>query len=372
MANKEHLDILKQGAEIWNSWRRSNSGTIPDLRNADLSGSNLYGVQFGLADLRNADLRNAHLIGANLNGALLCGANLSWAFLSGAMLRGASLIRADLTRAFLDSSYLVYAKLCGANLSGAKLISANLNGADLRRANLSDADLREATLVEANLRRATLSGARIYGISSWNTNLADSDQINLVITRHDEPIITVDRLDVAQFVYLLIENKNLRNIIATVANRAVLILGRLSDTARKEILNALSNKLRTSGYLPIIFDFDGATERDITETVKILAGMSLFIVADITSPKSTPLELQAIVPDFAVPFVPIIQEAEEPFSMFRDLQNKHDWMMDVRKYSNKEHLLASFDHGILNPALEKHQEILTKKNAALRIKRIDE
>jgi hypothetical protein len=35
--------------------------------------------------------------------------------------------------------------------------------------------------------------------------------------------------------------------------------------------------------------------------------------------RSSPLELQGIVPDYQVPVVPIIHEGEEPFAMYRDL-----------------------------------------------------
>lgn len=41
MANPEHLAILKQGMEVWNNWRDENLDVIPDLREADLSGTNL-------------------------------------------------------------------------------------------------------------------------------------------------------------------------------------------------------------------------------------------------------------------------------------------------------------------------------------------
>jgi hypothetical protein len=46
------------------------------------------------------------------------------------------------------------------------------------------------------------------------------------------------------------------------------------------------------GYVPIIFDFERPPDQDFTETIKVLAGMSLFIIADITNPKSTPMERQ--------------------------------------------------------------------------------
>src|SRR5258708_548316 len=37
MANQEHLDILKQGVEIWNQWRKENPSIGVDLREANLA-----------------------------------------------------------------------------------------------------------------------------------------------------------------------------------------------------------------------------------------------------------------------------------------------------------------------------------------------
>jgi len=45
-------------------------------------------------------------------------------------------------------------------------------------------------------------------------------------------------------------------------------------------------------------------------------GEGSFVIADITNPRSAPLELQALVPDYQIPFVPIIQEGEKPFLRF--------------------------------------------------------
>jgi hypothetical protein len=57
MANPEHLQILRQGVEARNQWRRQHEDIRPDLREADLRG----------ADLVEADLRGADLTGANLS-----------------------------------------------------------------------------------------------------------------------------------------------------------------------------------------------------------------------------------------------------------------------------------------------------------------
>ncbi len=37
MANQEHVEILKQGVDVWNKWRGDNPAIIPDLSGADLS-----------------------------------------------------------------------------------------------------------------------------------------------------------------------------------------------------------------------------------------------------------------------------------------------------------------------------------------------
>ena len=58
----------------------------------------------------------------------------------------------------------------------------------------------------------------------------------------------------------------------------------------------------------------------------MLCGLSKFVIVDITNPRSTPLELQATVPDYMVPFVPILGRGQSPFAMFTDLQ-KYDWVL---------------------------------------------
>ena len=54
----------------------------------------------------------------------------------------------------------------------------------------------------------------------------------------------------------------------------------------------------------MVFNFDKPETKDFTETVRLLANLSRFVIVDITNPRSTPLELQATVPDYMVPFAP--------------------------------------------------------------------
>ena len=89
MANQEHVNVLRQGSDVWDEWLRKNPEVLPDIRGANLSG---------------ADLREVCLSGANLSGAAMC-----WADLSGANLRGAVLCGADLNRANLSGAQLAWA-----------------------------------------------------------------------------------------------------------------------------------------------------------------------------------------------------------------------------------------------------------------------
>lgn len=353
MVNEKHLNLIKKGVTTWNEWRSEN--TNRDLLEPDLFSANLFG-----ADLHGADLRKANFSRVDLSRA-----NLSETDLRGADISEANLNRANLSKADIRQANLNLAYLRRAHLNEPKLIDANLNGADLNKAEfikaqLNGADLRGASLVETNFEKADLTGCRIYGISAWNTKLQDTAQSNLIITPVGESTITVDNLEVAQFVYLLLKNEKIRDVINTIGKKAVLILGRFTPE-RKIVLEAIRKELRRLNYVPILFDFEKPTDRDFTETIMTLAGMCRFIIADITNPKSSPLELQATVPNYMIPFVPIIQEGEEPFSMFKDLANRHEWVLDMLVYDSLDNLVIKMENAVIKPALKKHDELMVKK-----------
>src|SRR5258708_13781343 len=206
----------------------------------------------------------------------------------------------DLSGAHLSKADLGFADLRDANLYRANLRNANLRDANLSRANLRDANLSRATLDKTNLTDATLTHCAICGISVWNVQLNGAKQENLVITDDGEPAITVDNLEVAQFIYLLLNNTKIRDVIDTIAKKAVLILGRFTPE-RKAVLDAIKDTLRTNDYLPILFDFEKPSSRNFTETVRTLAHLSRFIIADLTDPSSVPHELATIVPTLFIP-----------------------------------------------------------------------
>jgi uncharacterized protein YjbI with pentapeptide repeats len=338
MANPDHLNTLQQGVDAWNAWRKREPSITLDLSGANLGGADLgrvdlYNANVRGVDLSEANLRGANLAEANLSGANLREANLREADLARASLAGANLFKADLFEANLDLAHLAEANfsgadlfdanlfntnLGGANLSGAHLFRANLAMANLRGANLVGADLSYASLVDADITNADFTGCRIYGVSAWGLKLSDeTKQRNLIITRIDEPSeITVDNIEVAQFVYLLLNNAKIRDVIDTVGKKGVLLLGRFTE-GRIAVLERLREELRKRGYLPIVFNFDKPETKDFTETIRLLAGLSRFVIADVSNPKSAPLELQATVPEIMIPFLPIIEEGENPFAMLQ-------------------------------------------------------
>jgi hypothetical protein len=65
--------------------------------------------------------------------------------------------------------------------------------------------------------------------------LESANQSSLLITLENESPIHVDNLEVAQFVYLLLSRQKLRDVITTIGEKAVLILGRFRE--RKELLD---------------------------------------------------------------------------------------------------------------------------------------
>ena len=403
MANQQHVDILLEEEEAWNIWREENPDIQPDLsgeelhmkylkklnlRGANLSGAKLIGEEFlGIdlmkANLSKVDLSQAILCGANLSetnlseadlsyayftayggdpddpeleAANLSGANLSKANLSGAVFGGADLRRANLREANLSRADLVGSDLSGTNLSGANLEAADLSDVDLSGADLSEANLTRATLVRTNMKRTILTACRIYGISAWDVELEGATLLNLIITPEGQSTITVDNLEVAQFIYLLLNNPKIRDVIDTIAKKAVLILGRFTSE-RKTVLDGLRDALRLHGYLPILFDFEKPASRDITETVSTLAHLARFVIADITDAKSIPQELKTIVPNLpSVPVQPLILNSQHEYDLFEHF-TRFPWVLPVYRYSDEVSLLQSLQENVIAPAELKAKEL---------------
>jgi hypothetical protein len=208
-------------------------------------------------------------------------------------------------------------------------------------------------------------------VSVWVIKVNEgTQQQNLIITNCEEPVITVDNIKIAQFIYLLLNNAEIRDVVDTVGRKGVLLLGRFTE-GRIAVLERLQEELRKRDFLPMVFNFDKPEVKDFTETVRLLAGLSHFVIVDITNPRSAPLELQAIVPEYMIPFVPIIEKDEEPFAMFRDLWIKHrEWVLDPIRYPSVDRLIEVLDTKIVGPAKARFADLLARKAEKLRIEDI--
>lgn len=342
MRNQELVGILRQGVQVWNKWRRANPQIQPNLDGLDFSRD--------LKDLQKADLHMTSMEGAWFNGV-----NLSRANLSHSSLRGANLYHANLSHATLN----------GAWLSQANLLYANLTGAIL-----NDAHLDYAMLAEVNLKGASLRGCEVYGISAWGIQGTPKDQSNLRMTLNvnwtpnsleiDE-FCNIPNLESAHLMYSLLDHKNVGNMISTLAERGVLLLGGFKNGGL-ETLQAIEAVLKKRDYLSFIFDFDRPSARNLTETVLTLAGLSKFVIADLSGP-SVPKELEAIIPRFKIPIAPIIQKARRPYATFSDYDEEQH-VLEVEKYSDLQELLGPILSRVIEAAEAYHakrREVLKKK-----------
>lgn len=405
----ECVNKKMDGITEWNKWRKNNPDIIPKLKGLNFKELNWHpskgpGIDFSKADLSNSDFTgamlnypdfiNANLTNSKFNKSLIQNArfinckmrkaNFEWAVLNYSIFTGVekagAFANSTLQEVNFDNCMLRSASFIGANLRQASFVGADLSFAYLTDANLLDANLTNTNLTKASMQRtrlintsiegAIITEAKIYGISAWNLKGKPKSMNKLVITADDESEITVDDIDIAQFIHLLLKREKLRNVINTITSKAVLILGRFT-IERKAILDSLADELRKYNLLPIIFDFEKATSRDFTETIKVLAGLSFFVIADITDPSAIPLELQATVPDYQIPFITIIEKGKTPFSMFKDLQ-KFPWMFSPLAYSSMDDLIKGFKEIFIDRAFEKQKELAGLKENVLQVQTVDQ
>lgn len=333
-------------SDAWNSFRQ-------EVSEINLQCAYLVQVESSIKcyigfDFSNVNMSGAVLFGMNFIDCNFSGTNFSNAFLPLCHFNGLDLSNANFKQAILDGSNLSSANCSNSDFSKANLLGVNLSQTNLKNANLEEANLSEAIMVETNFENANLNSSKVYGTSAWDLKLNNTQQTGLIISKGDGAAITVDDLEVAQFIYLLINNDKIRNVINTVTSKTVLILGRFYKE-RKDVLDALRETLKEHDLAPIIFDFEPSKNRDLTETVQLLANMSKFVIADLTDAKSIPQELSHIIPFFpSVPIRPILLEHENAYSMFEHWE-RFESVLPIFYYKNQNHLINNIVEEIILP-----------------------
>ena len=178
----------------------------------------------------------------------------------------------------------------------------------------------------------------------------------MIITYENEPEITVDNIEVAQFIYLMLNNRKVRNVIDTITSKAVLILGRFTDE-RKAVLDALREELRKRNYVPILFDFDVASHAGHYGD-RLTAGPHGTVHCGghhgcQEHPAGT--RRNRTQPAF-VPVQPLLLEASAEYSMFEHFR-RYPWVLETYTYPSSERLIADLGDKVIRPAEEKVLEL---------------
>jgi uncharacterized protein YjbI with pentapeptide repeats len=341
MSSDDHIAKLRSGAAAWNRWR-SDKRERPDLRNWDFeqtrprsplgSVEEFDGFNFVGGDLHGISARNSIFVecvfdGCAINFADLCFSHFSRCSFVGVEMRVTKIGSATFHGCVFENSDLSY---CSAE------------DTSFRGSRVHNCSFENMSLVNVDFGGADLGNVRVYGTSVWDVTLEGARQRDIVIGRAGDSSITVDNIELAQFIHLLITNARIREVIDTITSKVVLLLGRFTPE-RKRVLTGLRQYLRQKNYVPVVFDFAGPSGRDLTETIRTLAHLARFVIADLTDPRSVPHELAQIVPSLpSVPVHPIIAEGHQPFAMFEHYE-RYPWVLPVRPYSAERPELIAAD-----------------------------
>jgi uncharacterized protein YjbI with pentapeptide repeats len=177
-----------------------------NLKNANLSGSDLQEADFTLVQLTEAnfscvnlsnskfsscDLDNVNLSGANLSHSKMClcgfsGGNLSNANMLNADFScsefvGTNLAHSNLSNSVFSCAEFMNADLQHVNFENADLSDVDLTGADLSYANLTNANLVDAKLTNVNFNGANLSGAKIHELDIHYVSFLGEENLRKMI-----------------------------------------------------------------------------------------------------------------------------------------------------------------------------------------------
>ena len=175
----------------------------------------------------------------------------------------------------------------------------------------------------------------------------------------------------AQFLYLIINNEEIRNVIDTIRSKVVLILGRFEGKNKtrlnslREVLSSLRDENGEQRYIPVMFDFEKPESTNFMEPVVTLAHMSRFIIADFTASKVVLAELREIYGPAQIPLLPLLQQMEgetviEPIPL-PDIRRNNRWIMATHRFTEDHDLLAQVS--ALADRAEKHRRRVEKEIA---------
>jgi len=187
--------------------------------------------------------------------------------------------------------------------------------------------------------------------------------------KNGSTLCRVDNIEVAQLVYLLLDNSRISGMLNTIVSKIVLILGRFGP--RLQVLEHIRTELRKLGYVPVIFDFDAVAQQTLLQTVTTLAKLSRFIIVDISDAKCAQEEVTAILhEENTAPVILLWQYGTEAWGMATDMTDAiHARLVQVNGepvfcYSNSADLTKRLD--IITQLAEEAADQLRLKMQATR------
>jgi len=175
MARKQHLQVLRQGRDQWDAWRKENPKITPDLSEADLRGMELKFVDFRRADLTRSNLSGIYAVHGQFHNADLRGADLRDGQFSEASFLHANLSNVNAFAAEFAECDFTSAKVHRSVLQEARLMRADLHRASLREADLTEADFSSASLERAKLCKAVLVGSNLIAANLTGTDFTNAE-----------------------------------------------------------------------------------------------------------------------------------------------------------------------------------------------------
>ncbi|MFZ0160571.1 MAG: pentapeptide repeat-containing protein [Kineosporiaceae bacterium] len=317
---------IRRGVDFWAQWQQENPGgsqfakpnwyDCPDPSGAQIKGHNR--INFDGYTLKNAAIYDAFAEGIGIRDAIIDGCRFE---------------EGDFSRADFSNTCFV--------------------GTHFNKTILTDSCFDGASFINCNLNRVNLTGARfclkeitetvVYGISAWDLRTCEAmQQSKLVIERtydlysdlveRGQIPVTVDNIELAQFIHYLSDHKKMRDTINILNARGVLLLGRFRDGGLDRLYR-IRDWLLTKNYTPMIFDFGRPDSLDLTETVVTMAGLSRLVLADLSG-GSVPQELHAILGAFEKPVIAFSEQ--DPYALLKDLMRKNPYVFFVKFASDAE------------------------------------
>jgi len=392
MVDQITLDfLLKSSVDTWNQWRQENTHAPLDFRNAFLMGRFFNGFDFSYCNFRDANLMNCELKKVNFSNSDVSFTDFSGAKLSNAIFSETQLVRSQfnhsnlrnvkfsnvvishtdftgslLSEVSIDSSEVDFcvfdvATFSNSIISKASSIASSFFKTDLSQSAFINCNLKGAIFIETNIEQSIFENCNIFGISCWKMIGTPKTMRNLNISDFNENKITLDNLEIAQFLYLLLNNTQIHSVIDNISTKIVLILGRFSEE-QKPILDFIRAKLPDYDLIPVIFDFECPKTRDLDETISILASLSKFVIIDITDPRSTPQEMKGFIESHpSIPVQPIIRQGGKVYGMFEHFE-RYSWVLKIQTYNNLSDLQQNFNEKIISPVTAWFKEIKQNEN----------